>query len=241
MILLHGGSGSWTHWIRNIDALAATRRVVAPDLPGCGSSPGVPPDISPDAYVEIVRSIVDELIPDGETAELAGFSFGGGLAAAIAALLQDRISRLSLLGPAGFGISRDRKLDLRKMIPWDSPEAELRSVVAHNLGQLMLHETPQPTDPAVDLQMENLRTTRLDSRRISWRTTLVGDLQTYRGKVQLIWGKQDRLAFPSPQDRGGQVQAIRPDARIRYLDGAGHWVQYEQADDVNACLYEFHD
>ena len=34
LVLLHGGSGSWTHWIRNVEALAAAgRRVVVPDLP----------------------------------------------------------------------------------------------------------------------------------------------------------------------------------------------------------------
>src|SRR5688500_7346054 len=39
LVLLHGGSGSWTHWIRNVEALAAAgRRVLAADLPGCGDS-----------------------------------------------------------------------------------------------------------------------------------------------------------------------------------------------------------
>src|SRR5579859_2997484 len=33
VVLLHGGYGSWTHWLRNIDALAASYRVVAADLP----------------------------------------------------------------------------------------------------------------------------------------------------------------------------------------------------------------
>ncbi|MCD6078130.1 MAG: alpha/beta hydrolase fold protein, partial [Ramlibacter sp.] len=39
LVLLHGGSGSWTHWIRNVEALAvAGRRVLVPDLPGFGDS-----------------------------------------------------------------------------------------------------------------------------------------------------------------------------------------------------------
>jgi pimeloyl-ACP methyl ester carboxylesterase len=39
LLLLHGGSGSWTHWVRNIDSLvAAGYQVVAPDLPGFGDS-----------------------------------------------------------------------------------------------------------------------------------------------------------------------------------------------------------
>ena len=36
LVLLHGGSGSWTHWVRNVQHLAQTRSVWALDLPGCG-------------------------------------------------------------------------------------------------------------------------------------------------------------------------------------------------------------
>ncbi|MFN8953387.1 MAG: alpha/beta fold hydrolase, partial [Burkholderiales bacterium] len=39
VVLLHGGSGSWTHWVRNIAPLqAAGWRVLVPDLPGFGDS-----------------------------------------------------------------------------------------------------------------------------------------------------------------------------------------------------------
>ena len=41
--MLHGGAGSWTHWIRNIEAVAAAGRMACvPDLPGFGDS-DVPP------------------------------------------------------------------------------------------------------------------------------------------------------------------------------------------------------
>lgn len=43
LLLLHGGSGSWTHWIRNVETLAAAGyQVIAPDLPGSGDS-ALPP------------------------------------------------------------------------------------------------------------------------------------------------------------------------------------------------------
>ncbi|TAK66484.1 MAG: alpha/beta fold hydrolase, partial [Betaproteobacteria bacterium] len=38
VVLLHGGAGSWLHWIKNIDALARSRAVWAPDIPGFGDS-----------------------------------------------------------------------------------------------------------------------------------------------------------------------------------------------------------
>jgi pimeloyl-ACP methyl ester carboxylesterase len=39
LVLLHGGSGSWMHWLRNIPALVDSGRwVLVPDLPGFGDS-----------------------------------------------------------------------------------------------------------------------------------------------------------------------------------------------------------
>ena len=42
LIMFHGGTGSWTHWIRNIPALRDHFTVHAYDLPGNGDSPSVP-------------------------------------------------------------------------------------------------------------------------------------------------------------------------------------------------------
>src|SRR5262249_56865163 len=46
LLLLHGGTGSWMHWIRNVDVLARDAMVVVPDLPGSGDSSNPAPPIS---------------------------------------------------------------------------------------------------------------------------------------------------------------------------------------------------
>src|SRR5262245_18112364 len=38
LVLLHGGTGSWLHWVRNIEALAADYMLVVPDILGSGES-----------------------------------------------------------------------------------------------------------------------------------------------------------------------------------------------------------
>ena len=38
VVLLHGPAGNAAHWMRVIPALATTRRVIVPDLPGHGAS-----------------------------------------------------------------------------------------------------------------------------------------------------------------------------------------------------------
>ena len=38
IVLLHGGHGSWTHWLANIPALAEGHTLLVPDMPGYGDS-----------------------------------------------------------------------------------------------------------------------------------------------------------------------------------------------------------
>src|SRR2546427_152992 len=38
LVLLHGGTGSWMHWVRNIEVLARDFMLVVPDIPGSGES-----------------------------------------------------------------------------------------------------------------------------------------------------------------------------------------------------------
>ena len=42
LVLFHGGSGSWTHWIRNIPELSRHYELWVPDIPGLGGS-AMPP------------------------------------------------------------------------------------------------------------------------------------------------------------------------------------------------------
>ena len=39
LVFIHGLSGSWQNWLENIPHFAASRRVIALDLPGFGASP----------------------------------------------------------------------------------------------------------------------------------------------------------------------------------------------------------
>ena len=38
LVLLHGGTGSWLHWVRNIEVLSADFMLLVPDIPGSGES-----------------------------------------------------------------------------------------------------------------------------------------------------------------------------------------------------------
>ena len=54
LVLLHGGYGSWTHWLKNIEALARRYRVIAADLPGLGDSAMPPAPVTPESLAAII-------------------------------------------------------------------------------------------------------------------------------------------------------------------------------------------
>ena len=139
LILFHGGTGSWTHWIRNIPALRDHFTVHAYDLPGNGDSPSVPGDITPHDYVDIVCESIRAVGGATQPVFLCGFSFGGVVATMLTARMPEKVSRLAVVAPGGLrsapsaGSGRSRH-DLRKMPPEPVPEDERRAILRHNFG-----------------------------------------------------------------------------------------------------------
>ena len=236
LVLLHGGMGSWRHWIRNIDALAAKFTVHALDMPGCGDSDSVPRDIADDDYITRVEEAVTAA-GGGQPVRLAGFSFGGMMSALVAARMGTRIRKLSLLSPGGFG--KSKPLDLRKIPPDTAGMAEVRDVLRHNLRVMMCADPANVTEETVDLHYANVRRTRFDGRRFSVSNRMAETLAQIVCPIQTIWGERDAIPHPDVHVRIGVCRKAVPGIRVDVVPGAGHWVQYEAPDPVNRALVDF--
>jgi 2-hydroxy-6-oxonona-2,4-dienedioate hydrolase len=115
LVLLHGGSGSWTHWIRNVAQLAKYRPVWALDMPGFGDS-SLPADVSDaDGLVPYLAEILQATFA-GRAVDIMAFSFGGLSAGLLAAKHPARVRSLILVGVPGLGLF-SQKLALRGMTP----------------------------------------------------------------------------------------------------------------------------
>ncbi len=53
-----------------------------------------------------------------------------------------------------------------------------------------------------------------------------------------IWGERDAPANPRAPLRVQALRALRPDADVRMIPDAGHWVAYEAPEQFNAMLLE---
>jgi 2-hydroxy-6-oxonona-2,4-dienedioate hydrolase len=234
LVLLHGGSGSWTHWIRNVEALAAAgRRVLVPDLPGFGDSAPPPGGQDVDAVAPAVAASLRQLAGDGPF-DLAGFSFGGLCGALVAAGQPDLVRRLVLAGAPGLGL-RGKRLPLTAWRGLADPAAR-RAAHRSNLATLMLHAPEAIDELAVDLQAANVPRDRLHRRRLALTDLLLQTLPGLQCAVSAIYGAQDALYRETTAQLEPLLRRAPYFGELVLVPGAGHWVQYEAPAAFDAAL-----
>ena len=237
LVLLHGGYGSWTHWIRNVLPLSRQFCVIAADLPGLGESATPPEPWTADGLAAIIVAGINQIVPHDEELRLAGFSFGGVIGGSVAAQLGDRLRSFTVVGSNGLGLERS-PTPLRR-VPPDAAESEEFATHRYNLNQLMIADPDKIDELALYLQKTNHARARMRSRRFSRSGALIEALPKIRARLDGIWGERDATAYPHLDQRARILRNVQPAARFAVVPGAGHWVQYEAADRFNPLLAEF--
>lgn len=237
IVLLHGGAGSWTHWVRNIGPLVqAGRRVLVPDMPGFGDSARPPDGEDADVLPRWLERGLQQLI--GATAvDLAGFSFGGLTAGIWAHEVPGRVARLVLVGVPSLSNELLKPLDLR--VWHTTPPGPARDELhRHNLQQLMLAHEASADALAIALHGANVERDRMRKRRLMLVDVLARILPALPMPVSGIWGKEDAL-YVTRRDLVDRVLATAPRFRaLTWIAGAGHWVGFEDAPAFNRALAE---
>lgn len=229
VLYLHGVGGLF--WDQLLDALATNHRVIAPEHPGAGESQGL-------EHVEDLWDLVlyyNELLDavGVDSATVVGHSFGGMVAAELAATSPHRVDKLVLIAP--LGLWRD-----------DHPVPDLSGMPASNLPGLMLADpdsplaaqlpSPDPTDPE---QLFRAAQTMASILQFTWPLPDQGlSKRLYRLKAPtlLVWGADDHFVDPA---YGVDFQSLIADARLQLVDGAGHIPQLEQAEGTIGVISDF--
>lgn len=235
LVLVHGGHGSWMHWARNILPLAERFEVIVPDLPGYGGSDVPPGEIDAERLGAIVVSGLEQLVDQSEAVAFAGFSFGGVMAGHIAARMAPKVRRLILLGAGGLALPRPAPPNL---IKWQkaTSDAERRAAHRANLAAVMIADAAKVDDLAIHIQAENTQRARLRSRSISLTDALRRKLDDVRLPLAGIWGECDPMTGPYVETRRELLTRLDPGCPFVVIEGAGHWVQYEAPERVNAAI-----
>ena len=237
LVLLHGASGSWTHWIRNVLPLAERFRVLAPDMPGYGESDAPPEPHTAEGLAELVAASIDRMLPPPAAFDVAGFSFGAIIGGLVAARLGARVRTLVLLGPGGLGLTPAPPRALLRLEPGMGPEA-IRHVHRENLRTLMLADPESADELAVTLQIDNVRRARFKSGTIPVSDVLLQALPAIRAHLAGIWGRRDAFTGHHLAESRQVLAAADPELDTRVIETAGHWVNYEAPEQVNRLLVE---
>jgi len=228
-VLLHGGSGSWTHWVRNIAPLRdAGYRVLVPDLPGFGDSDLPVGCVDTDDMPPHLQAGLAQLQPTGPVS-LVGFSFGGMTAALWLAAHPQAAQHLVLVGAPGMGLTVANRMALKGWRHLPSPEAQ-EQVHRHNLMALMLERPESLDELALALHTANVTRDRVTRRRLSSTDIVARTLPQLQARVSAIYGEHDALYRGRLPELQAAMQNLSPQwGQWHTVPGAGHWTPYEKA------------
>jgi pimeloyl-ACP methyl ester carboxylesterase len=235
VLLVHGGAGSWRHWVRNLAALSRGHTVIAPDLPGLGDSARAPDPISAESVATIVGQGLDEVLGPDAPVHVAGFSYGGVIAGLVAANAADRVRSLTLIGTGGLG-PPNRSVELVRVR--DKVGAERLAAHRDNLLRMMLADPASVDALALEIQEQNSQRARLNSGFMWMSRVLHEALPRVHGHVHAFWGEHEMADRAMLDVRMALLQQARPDVEIEIIPQAGHWVFYEAAGRFNTALLQ---
>ena len=245
VIMLHGsgpGASGWSNFNRNIDALAATHRVLCVDMPGWGKSDPRETGINFfEWFADKIIAVMDAL--DIEKASVIGNSLGGGVAFKMALEHPDRIDRLVLMGsPVGFAMFGDRFppgiQDILFFYEGEGPTLEK----LQSFASKFVYDPSKMTDELLNQRLEAskkfidnppMKFGPGDAMEPLWQHPA---LTTLPHDVLLIWGRDDKVV---PLDRGLSTFSQIPKARLYVIPQCGHWAQWEQAEEFNRVVSGF--
>jgi len=227
VVLAHGGSGSWTHWIKTIPALRQHYEVWAVDLPGLGDSAMPHQPLTPEQCGKAVALGIKTLIPRERQAHVVAFSFGSHVCTYALLELQEWVADFTISGCAALGLPQGPGIEFprERSTMTDAEKME----VHRRLLEILMIADPARIDPlAVYLQANNVRKARFRSRPFARTDEISRNLPNIRIPVRAIWGAEDSTALPDIETRYRVLREGHPELLTHTVPDAGHWVMYEQ-------------
>lgn len=232
VLLLHGWGAQAETYRLIINHLSSRCRVVAPDLPGFGSSDEPEEAWNIDQYVNFVLKFCKEI---GITeCTVMGHSNGGRLLIKLMAReeLPLTIQKAVLIDSAG--------LKAKHGIDWYIRVYSYKAVKKVMMSKPMKACFPKAVEKAQEkFGSEDYRNSSPLMREVMVKM-LNEDLEEYLPKIKastlLIWGDKDTA---TPLADGQKMESLIPDAGLAVLEGTGHFSFAEKWGQCRAILDSF--
>ncbi|HUO84077.1 MAG TPA: alpha/beta fold hydrolase [Thermoanaerobaculia bacterium] len=218
LVLLHGLSGSFEWWKKNINALAERFTVFGVDLVGFGADrtlTDAPLPLPLDDAVTLVERWITARI--GEPVHLVGHSMGGAIAIHFAASFPASTRSLTLVSSAGLPVMLRPGPHVRAML---RPPSTLLSFVP-----VLMRDFMRAGPTSVGLALSEVL-----------RRDVSSILPTLDIPTLLIWGDRDPVI---PLSYAERFRQLLPASSLEVLDGAGHVPMWDQPARFNEILLDF--
>jgi pimeloyl-ACP methyl ester carboxylesterase len=246
LVLLHGLNDTHRTWRAIMPELARTRRVLVPDLPGCGLSGRPDASYSLDWQANVVNAWLGAL--GLAEVDIVGHSYGGGVALQMLLLKPMRIRRLGLVAAGGLG--REVTFELRLaslpgvMERFGQPFMVPLGARALRAGGGVVGANDEEWLRAVNSRPGTARAFARTVRDvIDWRGQTRHFLDRARElkhfpPVALFWGSEDPII---PHAQAIRTLQILRGAELTTLADCGHFPHHERPAEVIRELTSFLD
>lgn len=246
VVLIHGFLDSLTTWRRNVQSLAQTHRVYAIDVLGFGSSDRVRALI----YTLKNQAAFLKEFFDAQNiaqADIIGHSMGGALALQYAYDFPDSVHKLVLVAPATYLYNAFPRYGL-KPVPrrisrgvlgiYERVQGERANPVRYAYG-----DPTRITEDAIETRNRMMRMRGQHDALISMsKSKRVANVPQHLPQIEtptlIIWGKKDRVV---PARHAEKHLRALPNARLEWVESAGHLPHEEEPDAVNDLIQKFLD
>lgn len=234
LVLLHGGYGSWMHFLKNVEELSKNFQVIVPDMPGFGESESLPKVPNLDEYAQ---TLVDALssLTNGSNYNIIGFSFGSAIGSHMIKFAGDSVNRLTLVG---YNRTGNMPFKRPKMLSWRAAktEEELNTAQRHNLSVMMIHKQEKIDDMAINLQTLNTKGAKVRSLEIVASHDLPNRILNISQPIDIIWGEFDVTLINGIDDAQNRMKELIPDVKFHIIQNSGHWIQFEEYEKFNSTI-----
>ena len=214
-----------------LDLLAEHGEIIAPSHPGFGNSP-LPADF--DTMYDLVHlylGVLDAVPADKVT--MLGFSFGGWIAAEVAASGHRKLDRLVLVDPVGVKLGGREERDIAHLFNTSPDELNRRAwhdPARRPEGSYGVGWHTAIGEAMTDSEMVTLARNWDSLCLFAWRPHMYNpQLKHWLHRVTVptlvLWGASDRIVTP---DYGRAYSRLIPGARFEMIEGAGHHPELEQ-------------
>jgi pyruvate dehydrogenase E2 component (dihydrolipoamide acetyltransferase) len=231
VLFVHGFGGDLDNWLFNIDAVGERAPVIALDLPGHGQSDVRLPGSTIAALATFVEHFMDKL--GVERFHIVGHSMGGAIASQVALDAPGRVLSLTLIGSAGFGpqvnsayitgfTAAASRRDLKPVLEllFSDPGLVSRQMI----DDVLKYKRLDGVGLLLSALGEGLFAAGQQKEQPGLKLGAAG------ARTLLIWGRDDKVVSPA------HAANAPAGAKVEVLDGAGHMVQMERANDVNRLI-----